>query len=97
MRISSEEQAVIVEEVGKRDPKATTYLFGSRVDDSARGGDIDLLVESETISFSDKLSILAAIKARIGDQKIDLVISRDVRQDPDPLISLVRERAIPLS
>ena len=51
------------------------YLFGSRTDDTKRGGDIDLLV-----STSDKkkgvlarVRMIAALKRVLGDQKIDVI------------------------
>lgn len=54
------------------------WLFGSRVDDQKRGGDIDLYVktvetDAESI-FTKKIAFLVDLKRRIGDQKIDLVI-----------------------
>ena len=52
---------------------ARLLLFGSRVDDSKRGGDIDLLVITHTLGFPDKLQILADLHQQLGDQKIDLV------------------------
>jgi len=51
MRLSDEERRVIraaCEEVFG--PRATVRLFGSRVRDEARGGDLDLLVESDPSS-----------------------------------------------
>ncbi len=96
MRISSEERAVIIEEIAKRDREAIVYLFGSRTDDSAKGGDIDLLVESATITFADKLGILAEIKARIGEQKVDLVLTKDKVRDLNPFIVAVSEGAVRL-
>jgi predicted nucleotidyltransferase len=55
------------------------YLFGSRVDDSKKGGDIDLWVESNNDSdrFAKKIRFLARLKRSIGDRKIDLVFSED--------------------
>jgi predicted nucleotidyltransferase len=50
MRLTASEIAAIREEVGRLDPKAEVYLYGSRVDDTARGGDVDLLVISETLN-----------------------------------------------
>ena len=51
------------------------YLFGSRVDDSRRGGDIDLLVRttSEKKGILDRVRMAARIKSLIGDQKIDII------------------------
>ncbi len=56
---------------------AHIFLFGSRVDDSRRGGDIDLLVRSKKkkdLILSAKIDFLTELKLEIGDQKIDLVI-----------------------
>ena len=55
-------------------------LFGSRLDDRARGGDIDLYIEPELTGGNELakaliLSKVALVKA-LGDQKIDLVINR---------------------
>ncbi len=55
------------------------YLFGSRVDDSLKGGDIDLYIkvkENQDLLYK-KIQFLAKIKEKIGDQKIDVVISKD--------------------
>ncbi|WP_422134210.1 nucleotidyltransferase domain-containing protein [Endozoicomonas sp. ALD040] len=60
--------------------KTDIWLFGSRVDDNQRGGDIDLYIETDLQSpeavFDAKLHSLVDIKQHIGDQKIDLVIYR---------------------
>ena len=55
------------------------YLFGSRVDDTQKGGDIDLYIDAQNIQnrLEKKLKFLALLKQRIGDQKIDLIISKD--------------------
>lgn len=60
--------------------KTRLLLFGSRLDDQARGGDIDLYLEPE-ITDAQALA-RALIKTRValgqqlGEQKIDLVIHR---------------------
>ena len=55
------------------------YLFGSRVDDSKKGGDIDLylVVKDKNDLFRKKLHFLAKIKKVLGEQKIDVVFNID--------------------
>jgi len=55
------------------------YLFGSRVDDSKKGGDIDLymVVSNHADLFQKKLKFLAKVKRALGEQKIDIVFSLD--------------------
>jgi len=53
-------------------------LFGSRVDDQKKGGDIDLFIQpAEPMSdlFARKVQFLLALKNEIGEQKIDLVLA----------------------
>lgn len=54
-------------------------LFGSRVYDDVKGGDIDLYIQpSDKNNLSEKkICFLVQLKMAIGDQKIDVVISRD--------------------
>lgn len=53
-------------------------LFGSRLDDAARGGDIDLLVECDE-AIADlahkRLQLVAWLQLRLGDQPIDVLVS----------------------
>lgn len=51
------------------------YLFGSRTDDTKRGGDIDLLVRTseEKKGVLARVRMIAALKCFLGDQKIDVV------------------------
>lgn len=55
------------------------YLFGSRVDDSKRGGDIDLylVVSDHDNLFERKIKFLARVKRELGEQKIDVVFNKD--------------------
>lgn len=54
---------------------ATVRLFGSRVDDARRGGDIDLLVEvpEGRATFRDECALLDALEERLGERKIDVL------------------------
>lgn len=83
MRLSAQDRAAIREEVARRDSRAAVYLFGSRTNDAARGGDIDLLVISGTLGFRDVLRLRLGILDRIGWQQLDLVVRRpDELQEP---------------
>jgi predicted nucleotidyltransferase len=55
------------------------YLFGSRVDSSKRGGDIDLYISSKNREnlISKKIDFLIALKNEIGEQKIDVVFDKN--------------------
>ena len=63
-------------------PDAVVRLFGSRVRDDLRGGDIDLHVEVGPRGRADlraEIEFLVQLKGRIGEQRIDVVVKR--RQD----------------
>lgn len=56
---------------------AKVRLFGSRVDDSLVGGDIDLYIETATpelATLKRELAFSRALKDVIGEQKIDVLV-----------------------
>ena len=58
--------------------EARVRLCGSRLDDAARGGDIDLLVASDTPLAEPerkRLQLVARLQLRLGDQPIDVLIN----------------------
>ena len=58
------------------------YLFGSRVDDSKKGGDIDLLLlTNKKITLEEKWAIKRKIHSLIGEQKIDIVNFTHTEED----------------
>jgi hypothetical protein len=59
--------------------KAIVRLFGSRVDDSKRGGDIDLYLEIPNLPdwHEAKSSFQYGLYREFGDRKIDIVIHRE--------------------
>lgn len=54
-------------------------LFGSRVDDTKKGGDIDLYIQpfDKNNLWQKKIDFLVQLKLSLGDQKIDVVIAQD--------------------
>ena len=77
MRLKDFEHNAIVSTVKHLDNDATVYLFGSRVDDSKKGGDIDLLVLSNRLTSNDKRTIKMRLYELLEEQKIDLLIAAD--------------------
>lgn len=59
--------------------KAKVYLFGSRVDNTKRGGDIDLYIipENQYNCLEKKINLLTVLTTSLGEQKIDLIIATD--------------------
>lgn len=80
MRLSKEEVKAIKEVVGTIDEAANIYLFGSRVHDDKKGGDIDLLILSDILSQEDVSKIKYNLWDIIGEQKIDIIIAKDDTQ-----------------
>jgi len=78
MRLNKNEIETIVNAVTSRfTPDARIYLFGSRINDDAKGGDIDLLVdlpEQDGDMVRHSCQAIADIQMAIGEQKIDLII-----------------------
>ncbi len=79
MRLSKEYQDTIKSAFLDVFKRGQIYLFGSRVDNSAKGGDIDLylIVDKESQTFENKLKFLAKIKRKLGEQRIDVVFNKD--------------------
>ncbi|MCL4547303.1 MAG: nucleotidyltransferase domain-containing protein [Bacteroidetes bacterium] len=94
MRLKKNEIEKIREVIGGYDRHADVYLFGSRVDDNKRGGDIDLLVFSNKLTFNENLKIKIELKKILGDQRIDLIIKRD---KSDPFVDLIFDSSIKLA
>jgi len=82
MRITEYEKNVIVEAVKNVDPDARVWLFGSRTDDTKKGGDIDIAIFSEKVNkdVMQEIQVRRFICDRIGEQKIDIVTTKDGKE-----------------
>ena len=78
MRISVKETEIIKSKVHAIFGEAFVYLFGSRVDESKRGGDIDLYVISKTKEdlFKKKIK-LKIILEDILYKPVDVIVGID--------------------
>ena len=82
MRLTQNEVALLKEKLASLSKEAKLYLFGSRVDDGKRGGDIDLLVVSKKLTKRDLRHLRLAFFKRFGEQKIDIVLDDGTFNNP---------------
>ena len=58
--------------------KTQVFLFGSRTDDTKKGGDIDLYIKAETgKDLKHKIKFLLLLEQKIGEQKVDVVFAEN--------------------
>ncbi len=95
MRIKESVRLFFIQEIRKIDPMAEVYLFGSRTDDQARGGDIDIMILSE-----ERLPVSAVRILRreffksFGWQKLDVV--NFLFKEEDPFRNLISTQLVRL-
>lgn len=79
-------------------PQDTLWLFGSRVDDAKKGGDIDLYIETGykdiDLIIDKKRLFLIELYNHIGEQKIDVVINCLKNETKLPIYEIVRKTGI---
>ena len=76
MRLTSKEVEIIKNQVYKIFKDAEIYLFGSRVDDNLKGGDIDLYIITKNPSFAKKLRLKTTLEDLLF-KPIDIVLAKD--------------------
>lgn len=74
MRLKKDEIAVFKNSLSGLTDDYKLYLFGSRVDDTKKGGDIDLLVVSKTLTKRDLRKVRCDFYKHYGEQKIDIIL-----------------------
>ena len=76
--------------------ESRVWLFGSRVNDDLRGGDIDLLVETEA-AFPNRAKILCrlygALIFALGDRKLDVLL-KDARPHDAAIFSIAKRPGV---
>jgi predicted nucleotidyltransferase len=101
MRLTPLQLQIIQNAIEQHFGKQTkAWLFGSQVNDNARGGDIDLYLEldnnNEQQLFDFKLNFLIDLHKILGDQKIDVVIRRKGFNQTLPIYQIAKETGIQL-
>ena len=100
MRFSEKSINAVKEAVHDTFPgQSKVFLFGSRVYDDKRGGDIDLLVVSDLhqgAMEAAKIRAIVKIQMALGDQKIDMVVTADPYRDSRPVVREALQNGVEL-
>jgi len=94
MRLSPRQVRDIRKPILEYDPQASILLFGSRTDDAAKGGDIDVLCLSKKIDRHKRRRIRREISDRMDGQRVDLIVAADTSK---PFVRLAMREAMPLN
>jgi len=101
MRLTEQEVKAIIAGIELFDTwrVAELRLFGSRVNDQAKGGDIDLLLVldddvAKVSSLIQKPEILVAIKDVLGERRIDLKIVSKAELQTDPFLQIIYPQSV---
>ncbi len=89
MRLKPNELNAIRTTLGALDPHGHIYLFGSRMDDMCKGGDIDVFLEaSRAIDLKTELTTQYRLSGEC-DTKVDLLI-KTPEQAEQPIHQIAR-------
>lgn len=82
MRLKNEEIQLLKSNLHTLSKSARLFLFGSRIDDTKRGGDIDLLILDEKLTKRDIRKLRIEFFKKYGEQKMDIIIDKPDFQNP---------------
>lgn len=102
MRLNAQERNSILQIAKKHfGENVQVILFGSRVDDGRKGGDIDLLIvplknseRSAKDTFGKKMAMSVDLEMTIGHRNIDLLV--EYPNDDRTILKTAREKGITL-
>ena len=101
MRLTAQETTAIHDAVNRHfGDSAEVWLFGSRVDDQRRGGDIDLYVETDEMDSGviskQRSKFLASLYMQLGEQKIDVLVKSRRKATALTIHTIAREEGVRL-
>ena len=91
MRLGVDQVCAIKSAVKMVDADAEIKLFGSRIDDEKRGGDIDLLIDSSIMGWREVAKLRGLLESNLGEQKIDIILKS--KSDPS-FIQMIEADAV---
>lgn len=93
MRLPPDYQTTITETATKIfGKKVSVWLFGSRLDDNAKGGDVDLLIKLEEPTANKAVlgaRYNALLQIKLGLQKFDVIVI-----DPSTALEQIHQQAL---
>jgi len=99
MRLTPYQIRTILECTKKHiNPDVTIWLFGSRVNNNAKGGDIDLMIETPELPnpVERKIKLKLALAEQLGDEKIDILL-HDKNQPLQAIHQIAKEEGVKLT
>lgn len=99
MRLTQDQEQTIKNTVNRvLGAEGRVWLFGSRVNDDLRGGDIDLLIETEA-EFPNRAKMLCSLYGALifalGDRKLDVLL-KDGRTADAPIFNIAKRTGVML-
>ncbi len=82
MRLHKKQIEVLKNKLNALSSDAKLYLFGSRVDDTKKGGDIDLLIVSDELTKRDLRVLRVDFFKHFGEQKLDIILDNGEFKNP---------------
>jgi predicted nucleotidyltransferase len=93
MRLNNTELQALRAILGELDPAGRIYLYGSRADDTRRGGDIDIYLQaSRPIELKTRLLTQYRLE-QACDTRVDLLV-KDPAQPELPIHQIAVERGV---
>ena len=94
MRLSKDEVRILKNTLYTLNSDAKLYLFGSRIYDDKKGGDIDLLIVSKTFTKKLLRKLRVEFFKYFGEQKLDIIV--DDGSFSNPFHRIAYQKAIQL-
>jgi predicted nucleotidyltransferase len=99
MRLTEQQQTIIRRTVADIfGVDARVWLFGSRVDDRKRGGDIDLLIQTNQMDATAitraEIAFQTKLQAQLGAQQIDILLDYPARKNYPPIFQVAKQTGI---
>jgi predicted nucleotidyltransferase len=92
MRLSQEEINIIKSNILKYIQDAKIILFGSRVYDYKKGGDIDIFVETnKNVSLKQQIKILVELELKGIGRKVDMIFKTPTTKEQQIFRTIYKE------